>query len=82
MTPCAQYFDIEKISDHPVPWPYTHLTQFFLVIWVYTLPICLVPTYGFGGVHTKPARFLMLYHACLMLRCIMCRVCGVQHTLP
>jgi predicted membrane chloride channel (bestrophin family) len=33
---------INKISDHPVPWPYTHLTQFFLVIWVYTLPLAMV----------------------------------------
>jgi hypothetical protein len=44
-----QFHDIEKIAEHPVPWPYTHLTQFFLVIWVYSLPLCLVPTYGFAG---------------------------------
>jgi hypothetical protein len=32
-----------------VPWPYTHLTQLFLVMWTYSLPACLVPTYGFAG---------------------------------
>jgi hypothetical protein len=31
------------------PRPYTHLTQFFLVAWVYTLPLCLVPTYKLGA---------------------------------
>ncbi len=36
------FHQIDMISDHPVPWPYTHLTQFFLVIWVYTLPIPMV----------------------------------------
>eukprot|EP01043_Picozoa_sp_COSAG02_P013295 COSAG02_NODE_529_length_20702_cov_43.720555_13_plen_88_part_00 len=45
----VQYHEIEKIADHPVPWPYTHLTQFFLVIWTYSLPACLVPTYGYAG---------------------------------
>jgi predicted membrane chloride channel (bestrophin family) len=33
---------IDKISDHPVPWPYTHLTQVFLIFWVYTLPLAMV----------------------------------------
>jgi len=36
---------IDKISTHPAPWPYTHLTQFFLVLWVYSLPIVLVDLY-------------------------------------
>ena len=40
------FTEIDKISDHPVPWPYTHLTQFFLVAWVYTLPLAMVRCAG------------------------------------
>jgi predicted membrane chloride channel (bestrophin family) len=42
------YRGIDKISSHPAPWPYTHLAQTFLLFWVYTLPLCLVPLYGYG----------------------------------
>jgi putative membrane protein len=43
---CKAFRGIDKISKHPAPWPYTHLAQFFLVVWVYTLPVCLVSMYG------------------------------------
>ena len=42
----SAYRGIDKISSHPVPWPYTHLTQTFNLFWVYTLPLCIVQIYG------------------------------------
>ena len=36
----------EVADTHAMP---THLTQFFLVIWTYSLPVCLVPAYGPAG---------------------------------
>jgi predicted membrane chloride channel (bestrophin family) len=43
------FHNIDQIAIVPVPWPYTHLTQFFLMLWVYTLPICMVQEYGLTG---------------------------------
>ena len=43
------FHHIDQITNHPVPWPYTHLTQFFTLIWVYTLPLFLVHEYGPGS---------------------------------
>lgn len=34
---------IDSISNHPVPWPYTHLSQMYLVLWCFTLPVSLAP---------------------------------------
>ena len=41
-----RYAHLRIAAQHPAPWPYTHLAQFFLVVWVYTLPVCLVSIYG------------------------------------
>ena len=30
------YSGIWDISTHPVPWPYTHLAQILLILWLYT----------------------------------------------
>eukprot|EP01047_Picozoa_sp_COSAG01_P039019 COSAG01_NODE_3199_length_6426_cov_6.255726_6_plen_93_part_00 len=43
------FHHIDQITKHPVPWPYTHLTQFFAMIWTYTLPLFLVAEYGAGS---------------------------------
>merc|ERR1719272_498103 len=34
--------EIDMISYHAVPWPYTHLSQLFLVLWIYSFPLPLI----------------------------------------
>jgi predicted membrane chloride channel (bestrophin family) len=55
------FTEIDKISDHPVPWPYTHLTQFFLVMWIYSLPLCMAPIYGTGSFFLMTGLSIILF---------------------
>ena len=36
---------IDELTEHPVPWPYTHLTQFFLVVITQCLLAAQAPTF-------------------------------------
>ena len=74
-----QFHDIEKIAEHPVPWPYTHLTQFFLVIWTYSLPLCLVPTYGLAGM--EPVLSKICLPRCSLDMCFHARHCAMLLTM-
>lgn len=55
------YRGIDMLSAHPAPWPYTHLAQTFLIFWVYTLPLCLVPLYNYATLAIMPVTALTLF---------------------
>lgn len=57
----SSYRGIDMLSSHPAPWPYTHLAQIFLIFWVYTLPVCLVPLYGYLTLAIMPVVALTLF---------------------
>eukprot|EP01043_Picozoa_sp_COSAG02_P067910 COSAG02_NODE_11079_length_1797_cov_8.536514_2_plen_446_part_00 len=57
----SAYRGIDTLSQHPAPWPYTHLAQTFLIFWVYTLPLCLVPLYNYGTLLIMPVTALTLF---------------------
>lgn len=57
----SAYRGIDMLSQHPAPWPYTHLAQTFLIFWVYTLPLCLVPLYNYGTLLIMPVTALTLF---------------------
>ena len=56
----SAYEGIWDISTHPVPWPYTHLAQILLILWLYTVPLALVPLYHWWTVAIGPFLTLIL----------------------